>query len=36
MQVEIQDGMVKKAEPQGVMAYVAVPFSKWMTRLPYA
>jgi hypothetical protein len=34
--VEIQDGMVIKAEPQGIMAYVAVPFSKWLAQLPYA
>jgi hypothetical protein len=36
MQVEIQDGTVIRTEPEGVMAYVAVPFSKWFEQLPYA
>jgi hypothetical protein len=36
MQVEIRDGAVIKTEPKGIMTYVAMPFSKWMARLPHA
>jgi hypothetical protein len=36
MHVEIQEGKVVTAEPQGIMAYVAVPFAKWLDRLPHA
>jgi hypothetical protein len=36
LQVEMQDGVVLRTNPQGIMAYVAVPFSKWLQRLPYA
>jgi hypothetical protein len=36
MHLEIQDGKVIKAEPQGIMAYVSVPFAKWLNRLPQA
>jgi len=34
--VEIKDGVVLKTIPEGVMGYVAVPFSKWLQRLPFA
>jgi hypothetical protein len=34
--VEMRDGVVVKTNPQGVMGYVAVPFAKWLQRLPYA
>ena len=30
------DGIVKKANPEGVIGYVAVPFSKWAANIPYA
>jgi len=34
--VEMQDGVVLKTKSEGIMGYVAVPFSKWMQRFPYA
>ncbi|MEN6447365.1 MAG: hypothetical protein ABFD70_06445 [Syntrophaceae bacterium] len=34
--VEIMDGVVLKAVPEGIVGYVAVPFSKWLQRLPFA
>jgi hypothetical protein len=36
VQVEMRDGVVSKTNPEGIMGYVTVPFSKWMQRLPYA
>jgi hypothetical protein len=27
--VEMRDGVVLDAEPQGLMGYVAIPFRKW-------
>jgi hypothetical protein len=36
VQIEIQDGRIVKAVPEETLGYVAVPFSKWMARLPYA
>jgi hypothetical protein len=36
MVVEIRDGVVLRAEPETIIAYVAVPFSKWRVDLPYA
>jgi hypothetical protein len=34
--VEIRDGVVLRVEPEGVIAYVAVPFWKWFDDIPYA
>jgi hypothetical protein len=36
MRVEIRDGVVLKSEPEGLMAYVAVPFWKWRDDIPFA
>jgi hypothetical protein len=36
LQVVMQDGKVFKADPSGLIGYVAMPFAKWLTRLPYA
>jgi hypothetical protein len=32
----MKDGEVLKEEPNGIMGFVAVPFSKWMERLPFS
>jgi len=32
----MRDGKVLKEEPKGIKGYVAVPFSKWFQRFPYA
>jgi hypothetical protein len=32
----MRDGVVLKTNPKEIMGYVAVPFAKWMQRLPYA
>jgi hypothetical protein len=34
--VEIQDGVLLRVEPEGVTAYVAVPFGKWRDDIAYA
>jgi hypothetical protein len=34
--VEMKDGIVRNAGPKDVLGYVAVPFAKWLERLPYA
>ena len=34
--VEIRDGVVLHAEPEGLMAYVSVPFWKWFDDIPDA
>jgi hypothetical protein len=34
--VEIRDGVILKAEPRDVIAYVAVPFWKWFENIPYS
>jgi hypothetical protein len=36
VRIEMKDGAVLKEEPKGIMGYVAVPFSKWFQRFPYA
>ena len=36
MHLEIKDGKVIKTTPADITAYVAVPFSQWMARLPHA
>ncbi len=36
IRVEMRDGKVLRAEPEGLMAYVAVPFWKWFEDIPYA
>jgi hypothetical protein len=32
----MRDGEILKAEPQGLVGYVAVPFRKWFENIPYA
>jgi len=34
--VEIKDGVLQKAEPQGIMGYTSVPFREWFNDIPYA
>jgi hypothetical protein len=34
--LEMQDGQILKAQPQGIMGYVSVPFWKWFADIPYA
>jgi hypothetical protein len=36
LRVEIKDGVVLKEDPKGIMGYVAIPFSTWFQRFPYA
>jgi hypothetical protein len=36
MRVEMHDGEVLRAEPEGLIGYVAVPFRKWFDNIPYA
>jgi len=30
------DGEIEKADPEGLIGYVAVPVSKWRADIPYA
>jgi hypothetical protein len=32
----MRDGEVLKADPNGLMGYVAVPFRKWFDNIPHA
>ena len=36
IKVEMKDGVVQNAEPEGIMGYVSVPFRDWRNDLPYA
>jgi hypothetical protein len=36
MHLEMKDGVVLKADPEEIVGYVSVPFSKWMEHLPHA
>ncbi len=36
MHVAMLDGRVLETEPADIMVYVAVPFAKWLARLPFA
>jgi len=36
LQVEMQDGKLITTTPETITAYVAVPFARWMERLPFA
>jgi len=30
------DGVIEKADPEGIVGYVALPFSKWASDIGYA
>jgi hypothetical protein len=32
----MRDGAILKTDPEDIKGYVAVPFSTWLKRLPYA
>jgi hypothetical protein len=32
----MRDGIIEKAEPEGVIGHVALPVSQWMADIPYA
>jgi hypothetical protein len=34
--VEIKDGKVLNAEPEGIVGYTSVPFKDWFKDLPYS
>ncbi|MCP4756853.1 MAG: hypothetical protein GY866_38815 [Proteobacteria bacterium] len=34
--VEIRDGVVEKADPEGLIGHVSVPLPKWMLDAPFA
>jgi hypothetical protein len=36
IQVKIRDGQVLRAEPEGLIGYVAVPYWRWAENIPYA
>jgi len=36
LRIEMKDGAVLREEPKGIVGFCAVPFSKWMQRLPFA
>jgi hypothetical protein len=36
LQVEMTDGRITAATPRGITAYVAIPFARWLERLPQA
>jgi len=36
IRVEMMDGKVVHADPEGIAGYVSVPFWKWFDDIPYA
>jgi hypothetical protein len=34
--VEIKDGEIQNAEPDGIVGYTSVPFRDWFNDIPYA
>jgi len=32
----MKDGVVQKADPEGIVGYTCVPFRDWFNDLPYA
>jgi hypothetical protein len=36
IRVEIKDGQILRAEPEGLLGYVAVPYRRWAENIPYA
>ena len=34
--IEMRDGVIEKADPEGLIGYVSVPFSKWRNDVAYA
>ncbi len=34
--IEMVNGKIRSTKPDTIMGYVAVPFAKWMDRLPYS
>jgi len=30
------DGVIEKADPEGIIGYVSLPFSKWVSDIAYA
>jgi hypothetical protein len=34
--IDMRDGVIKKADPEGLIGYVALPVSKWMSDVAYA
>lgn len=36
IQIQIKDGVILKADPPEVLAYVAVPFWRWFEDTPFA
>jgi len=36
MSVEMKDGVLRRAEPEGLVAYTCIPFREWFKDIPYA
>ncbi len=36
VRVDMQDGKIKRTDPEGIAAYTSVPFSEWFQDLPYS
>lgn len=36
MRVQVRDGVIEASEPEGLYAFVDVPFRKWRVDLPYS
>jgi hypothetical protein len=36
VRVEVKDGRILKAEPEGIVAHVSVPFLKWRDNMAFA
>jgi hypothetical protein len=36
IQVKVKDGKIESQEPEKLIGYVAVPFTRWMINAPYS
>ncbi|MEN6466208.1 MAG: hypothetical protein ABFD62_13585 [Syntrophaceae bacterium] len=36
VRIDMQDGKIRRTEPDNLAAYTSVPFSKWFKDLPYS
>ena len=36
IQVVVKDGKIESRDPEGLIGFVALPFSRWLLDVPYA
>ncbi|NIQ40097.1 MAG: hypothetical protein GTN81_16160 [Proteobacteria bacterium] len=36
IQVQVKDGVIQNAEPEGLVGYMSVPYREWFKDMPFA